>query len=55
METSSLIARWNLSSLQYETDVKKFKNQKDMVKEKLLEIEKEYSPSEMLIFITKKT
>lgn len=41
METSSLITRWNLSSLQFETDVKKFKNQMGMVKENLLEIEKE--------------
>lgn len=41
MKTSSLITRWNLNSLQYETDVKKFKNQMGMVKEKLLEIEKE--------------
>lgn len=41
METSSLLTRWNLSSLQYETDVKKFKNQLSMIKEKLHEIEKE--------------
>ena len=41
METFSLITRWNLSSLQYETDVKKFKNQMGVVKEKLLEIENE--------------
>jgi oligoendopeptidase F len=41
METSSLITRWNLDSLQYETDVKKFKNQVGIVKEKLIEIEKE--------------
>ena len=41
METSSLITRWNLSSLQYETDVKKFINQMDLVKKNLLEIEKE--------------
>lgn len=41
METYSIISRWNLSLLQYETDVIKFKNQLGIVKKKLLEMEKE--------------
>ncbi len=41
MEASGLLTRWNLSSLEYETDVKKFKKQLSTIREKLLEIEKE--------------
>ena len=41
MENSSLITRWNLDSLLYESDVKKFKNQLDSVKKRLVEIEVE--------------
>ncbi|MCH4827509.1 M3 family metallopeptidase [Planococcus halocryophilus] len=41
METSSLVTRWNLDSLPYDSDVEKFKDQLGIIKGKLIEIEKE--------------